>query len=754
MTKRFKNLLAISALALGMFLAGVTAASAYSYDSQNQKELPQSGYLESGVYYMDHDYVNCGPYYLGNYIKVAVNMNGHTLTQVGDNKEGLTYNDDRVCFTLGEGAELSIYGGGEDEHTLWLISDDEDDEPIPLTTIKGASILNYDKGIEIEGDRAILRMWGVAVCGSSSSNIYADSDNWDIGLENCEIAFAREDSGIRLYDGKVKDSEHAVLTLNNCDIHRNLSDGDGGGIFAKGKFIRVLLRDGTNIHDNRADGDGGGVYLNGESAVFSAIETTLSGNIADDDGGGVYVDAGTVYYDHIHLNSAVFEGNYTCSGHGGGLYYSAHHATHFSSSTYYGPDHWNAAFKDNSAAGKGGAVYLDCNTSKFRECTFTGNEAEGDGGAVYYDGEKNISEDDFLEFWDSSFSGNKGKNGGAIFSDADELRLVRTEVSNNTASLYGGGIYYNKTDYNKLEDSSVTGNYAGANYPCGNGIYSDNSELLLKGVNVIAYNSNTYDQYEDFFYWSNLCMYGGASLDFENGYAEDGSEIWLASEEAASDAIDGDSLYGLEINSENDIESTAFVYSDIYGYTIGCRDGKMIYLEGVEPVLSKESESDFGSVTSEEVTPMYGNTGNQIPEFVKPFESEGLAVEGEGPVSEGPDGEELPEGENPDGEELPEGENPDGEELPEGENPDGEVLPEGEDGEGEGLPEGEGSDGEGLPEGEGSDGAENPEGEGTDGEEDPGDTASMFAKSSIAVFVAAGIAVAGILFAVNKKNKA
>ena len=720
-----KNLLRAGLIALCIVLSGVISASAYSYDEGNgQKELPTSGYLQSGVYYMDHDYVNCGPYTLGFGVKVIINMNGYAMTQVGDNMEGLTYNDDKVCFTLlGDRSELSLYGGGTQEHQLWLM--DEDYGPIDLTKIKGSAILNYDKGVEIKGKDAIVRMWGIAVCGSTTSNIYADAGNWNITLEDCELAYVWGDSSIRLYDSVNKDAEYSTLTLKDCEVHHNRGLSDGGGIFGKGKSMRILLREGTNIHDNSSEGDGGGVYLKGESAVFSAIGTTIENNIADDNGGGVYVDAGTAYYDFIHFNDCDIQGNYTVSGDGGGLYYTAHHARHFDWGDIYCPDIWAARFANNTAADEGGAVYLDCNTSIFRSCAFSGNEAKGHGGAVYYDGEMNMDEPDFLRFYDTDFTGNKsGEYGGAIYSDADELKLYRCEVTNNRAAEYGGGIYYDDTDYNLINDSSVTGNYAGAAYPSGNGVYVDDSELRLEGVNVIAYNSNSYDDTFDTFLWSNLCLYGDATIDFASGSADGDSEVWLGSEDVAEMDMDGGNPVGIRIQSNDDIYSSENIHSDVYGYVFGCEGGKLVYQRGIESALKpSENTDDRDLVAYEPPVQASGNTENPgaVPEFEKPFESEGLAFEGEGMGLEG-----------------------------EGLGFDGEGEP------GEGEP---GEDGE-LPGGEDGQGADQePEvqapAEKDEQEPDPEETASIFGNTAAAsVLVVAGLAAAAIAFVIYKKKNA
>jgi len=745
-----KNLLRAGLIALCIVLSGVISASAYSYDEGNgQKELPTSGYLQSGVYYMDHDYVNCGPYTLGFGVKVIINMNGYAMTQVGDNMEGLTYNDDKVCFTLlGDRSELSLYGGGTQEHQLWLM--DEDYGPIDLTKIKGSAILNYDKGVEIKGKDAIVRMWGVAVCGSTTSNIYADAGNWNITLEDCELAYVWGDSSIRLYDSVNKDAEYSTLTLKDCEVHHNRGLSDGGGIFGKGKSMRILLREGTNIHDNSSEGDGGGVYLKGESAVFSAIGTTIENNIADDNGGGVYVDAGTAYYDFIHFNDCDIEGNYTVSGDGGGLYYTAHHARHFDWGDIYCPDIWEARFTNNTAAGEGGAVYLDCNTSIFRSCAFSGNEAKGDGGAVYYDGEINMSEADFLQFYDTSFDGNKAINGGAIYSDADELKLYRCNVVDNRAEEYGGGIYYDDTDYNLLKDTTIKGNYAGADYPSGNGAYLDDSELCLEGVNVIAENSNTADGDS----WSNLCVYGSSTVDFKNGAAEEDSEVWLGTEEAAEMDMDGGNPVGRRVPCKDSMESADYIFSDVYGYKFEIQGGKLAYKRGVE-----SGGLDYEKIPAAQYVPPAANAPEPVPEFVKPIETEGLGFDGAGLALEG----DLPGAEGEEGAKGEEGDLPgaEGEEGAKGEDGDlpgaeGEGGTEGEEGdlpgaEGEGGTEGEEGD---LPGAEGEGGTEGGEGDPEAGGEDGADdTASIFGKlTGVAVIVVGGLALAAVYFAKFKKE--
>ena len=107
----------------------------------------------------------------------------------------------------------------------------------------------------------------------------------------------------------------------------------------------------------------------------------------------------------------------------------------------------NCKLSGNYALGDGGAIYLaegGNNTLLLRNCCVTENEAQGDyggGGGIYFtDGICNII--------DTEISNNTASSsGGGIYFDYSEMHLYgTTKVINNTADREGGGIYSGYVD--------------------------------------------------------------------------------------------------------------------------------------------------------------------------------------------------------------------------------------------------------------------------------------------------------------------
>lgn len=100
-----------------------------------------------------------------------------------------------------------------------------------------------------------------------------------------------------------------------------------------------------------------------------------------------------------------------------------------------------STFSNNSSEGAGGAVYIEkhnYNTNSQRKInishsTFTNNTAEESGGAVYV--QENITD---LQIWDSTFTGNQARQGGAIDFKGFGY-ILNSTLSQNSAEI-GGAI--------------------------------------------------------------------------------------------------------------------------------------------------------------------------------------------------------------------------------------------------------------------------------------------------------------------------
>ena len=122
----------------------------------------------------------------------------------------------------------------------------------------------------------------------------------------------------------------------------------------------------------------------------------------------------------------------------------------------------NCVFTNNKATGYsgGGALHI-YGPSVFDDCSFKGNEASGSsGGAIYTTGKVNINR--------CSFNGNKGKDGGAVFTFSANANIDHCTFTSNKASKNGGAVYSAKTQ--TIKNCDFISNQASAN---GGAVYFD-----------------------------------------------------------------------------------------------------------------------------------------------------------------------------------------------------------------------------------------------------------------------------------------
>ena len=92
---------------------------------------------------------------------------------------------------------------------------------------------------------------------------------------------------------------------------------------------------------------------------------------------------------------------------------------------------------ENSASGRGGALFLQQGTVDMDNLTMNQNTAVGDGGGLYlHDGELKIESNE-----NNEILGNKALNGGGICIANGTLSIGYCDIKNNQATNFGGGLY-------------------------------------------------------------------------------------------------------------------------------------------------------------------------------------------------------------------------------------------------------------------------------------------------------------------------
>jgi predicted outer membrane repeat protein len=265
------------------------------------------------------------------------------------------------------------------------------------------------------------------------------------------------------------------LTLEGITITGGNTPGSGGAIFAQGRGGLTLTN--VTITGNTAAQGGGGVYA--MCTTIQIVSSVIQANVnsLEYGGGGVLiqsdVSASPPFFPALTVSDSSILNNQAVGAEiggstGGGLEVGNASAT-ISGST----------FRGNSARQGGGFVYgsNQCPTCSLTLTTslFEGNSAIGLGGGADFEDMSSVST--------SRFIGNSASSGAGL-STSGAVTLTDVEVSHNTATGAGGGIYAESglTPLNVIR-GWIDGNTAAF----GGGVYSEGfgGVVNLRDTNVL-----------------------------------------------------------------------------------------------------------------------------------------------------------------------------------------------------------------------------------------------------------------------------
>ena len=259
-----------------------------------------------------------------------------------------------------------------------------------------------------------------------------------------------------------------TLRAERVVVEGNTTQTAGGGIAASGssQLTQVRLVGNTSVV-------GGGVV---NAGTLDADGLEVVDNTAQLSGGGLSTEAGGT----TTVDGSTFSGNVARGGradNGGGAVANRGGTTTLTGTT----------LADNRAvdgAGSGGAVLSTDGDLTLTRVSASGNEAARAGGAV------EIRTGDVVVA-DSSLTGNatgpRPGNGGALHVSLDATTTVTgTEVSGNTASSEGGGLWNSSTGTMEVVASQVTGNVANGEDADtgGGGLFNDGGTFTVRDTLV------------------------------------------------------------------------------------------------------------------------------------------------------------------------------------------------------------------------------------------------------------------------------
>jgi len=246
-------------------------------------------------------------------------------------------------------------------------------------------------------------------------------------------------NGGAIYLGSVgKLNINNTLFEANC-IENKSGSTHGGAIYLSSTTV-VTINDSQFI-SNYTNSSGGAIY-GGSGSVLNISNTLFENNVAGASGGALYTMKG-----YVNVSDSTFVENK--AGTGGAI------------STWYSFNSSNSVFRDNYAYGTGSTLVKD---SAGKELFTITHSDSGHGGAVHL----HSPSGDKSNIYNTTFYGNSAAGrGGALFIKSigygHSIDIVNTTIAGNTAGVASGGIHYwaQTADHILIANSVILGNKAG-----------------------------------------------------------------------------------------------------------------------------------------------------------------------------------------------------------------------------------------------------------------------------------------------------
>lgn len=255
-------------------------------------------------------------------------------------------------------------------------------------------------------------------------------------------------------------------TISGCTFYGNTVKNHGGAILAYQSVQELTVKNCVFKRNEATKEDGGAISFGGKK--INIYGCTFDSNYAYEDGGAMDVYSKGSYTIKVNINNCDFKSN---SGRktAGALYIGRKAKFNIK----------NSRFTKNKST-IGGAIFCEGYSATITNCVFNSNKAtkmgnvksKGGykmnhcGGAIY-------NKHSTVKVTSSKFYNNKATYGGAIFNKAT-LKLYRSLMKGNIATLYGGGLFHDTGKLTLFKNSFL---YNKGKYQ---GLYS-RTDVPLKG---------------------------------------------------------------------------------------------------------------------------------------------------------------------------------------------------------------------------------------------------------------------------------
>lgn len=249
-------------------------------------------------------------------------------------------------------------------------------------------------------------------------------------------------------------------TFTNCSFSYNSAYERAGAVYVNVSDSGSASFESCTFSGNEAETNrGGAMFINGGNCTLTTC--TFSNNIASTDGGAICINKGL-----LTVAGGTFSGN--SANYGGAIIAEKDGADVGLKILKSGGN--KTSFINNSAGTQGGAIWgatqstsSDKNVS-IQDAIFKGNHAP-DGGACYVHGSSNTG----MYFYRCTFGGAESgepnyatTNGGSIFLNSKcNTTIQNSTITGDYAGNFGGAIYVNNTSGNCIvEGGTIDGCHA------------------------------------------------------------------------------------------------------------------------------------------------------------------------------------------------------------------------------------------------------------------------------------------------------
>ncbi|WP_299467027.1 choice-of-anchor Q domain-containing protein, partial [uncultured Gimesia sp.] len=309
----------------------------------------------------------------------------------------------------------------------------------------------------------------LTISGNNNSRIF-NITSTDITVEITGLTLTK---GSAIQGGAIYN--RATLIFKDSILTENAATQYGAGIYSTQGNVTVS---GTEFSENRASLAGAAIY-SGTDGSLTVTDATFYRNQARS-GGGIYNFRGamTIVDSRFIENQALTDPEFPQqSSEGGAIFYSAYLTTEEGELDGL---IINTEFTDNFADSTGGALFLGSGFVTVNNSSFTGNMADVNGGGIH----NSLGQ---LTVHQSTFTGNSSVSGGAI-SNAKTLYLSDSTIAHNSATSFGGGIFFSSYGTGTIYNSTISGNQSGTR---GGGVYSATAlAVSIINTTIVGNSSN------------------------------------------------------------------------------------------------------------------------------------------------------------------------------------------------------------------------------------------------------------------------